>query len=85
MYVLAQEQHLIEVFREVGLAVLSGVDLAPRMKGKIGIADSASLEEVLAAWHASQTFFSREKKTAVIKSAHAVSAAPAAEKTGTTT
>lgn len=68
VYARAQEQHLIEEFREAGLAVLSGADLAPRVKGKIGVADSASLEEALAAWHASQRVFSREKKAEVIDS-----------------
>ena len=74
VYARAQEQHLIEEFRESGLA---------QSYGKIWVADSASIEEAIAAWHASQTVFSREKKTAVIKSAPAVSDSsddPVAEK-----
>ena len=62
VYTRAQEQHLIEEFREAGLPVLSGADLSPRVKGKIGVADTAAVEEALAAWDASQTVYSKEKK-----------------------
>ncbi|HJK78516.1 MAG TPA: DUF460 domain-containing protein [Methanocorpusculum sp.] len=68
VYTRAQEQHLIEEFRDAGLPVLSGADLSPRVKGKIGVADTAALEDALAAWHTSQTVFSRERKAAVIDS-----------------
>lgn len=68
VYTRAQEQHLIEEFREAGLPVLSGADLSPRVKGKIGVADTAAVEEALAAWDASQTVYSKEKKAAVINS-----------------
>ncbi|MCZ0863262.1 DUF460 domain-containing protein [Methanocorpusculum vombati] len=68
VYIRAQEQHLIEEFRDAGLPVLSGADLSPRVKGKIGVADTAALEDALAAWHTSQTVFSRERKAAVIDS-----------------
>jgi len=68
VYSRAQEQHLIEEFRDAGLPVLSGADLSPRVKGKIGVVDAAALEESLASWHTSQTVFSREKKAAVIDS-----------------
>ena len=65
VYTRAQEQHLIEEFREAGLPVLSGADLSPRVKGKIGVADTAAVEEALAAWDASQTVYSKEKKAEV--------------------
>ena len=68
VYTRAQEQHLTDEFRDAGLPVLSGADLSPRVKGKIGVADTAALEDALAVWHTSQTVFSREKKTAVIDS-----------------
>ncbi|MCQ2355529.1 MAG: DUF460 domain-containing protein, partial [Methanocorpusculum sp.] len=68
VYTRAQEQHLTDEFRNAGLPVLSGADLSPRVKGKIGVADTAALEDALAAWHTSQTVFSREKKAAVIDS-----------------
>ncbi|MDE2442988.1 MAG: DUF460 domain-containing protein [Methanocorpusculum sp.] len=68
VYARAREQHLIEEFREAGLPVLSGADLSPRVKGKIGVADSAAVEAALSAWNASQTVYSKEKKTAAINS-----------------
>ena len=40
VYTRAQEQHLTDEFRDAGLPVLSGADLSPRVKGKIGVADT---------------------------------------------
>jgi predicted RNase H-like nuclease (RuvC/YqgF family) len=68
VYVRAQEQHLIEVFRDVGLPVLSSANLSPRLRGKIGVVDSTSFEEAFISWVASQTEYSKEKKAASIDS-----------------
>ena len=64
VYMRAQEQHLIEEFREGGLPVLSGADLSPRVKGKIGVVDTDALCEALEAWEASQTIYLKNKKAA---------------------
>lgn len=68
IYSRAQEQHLIEEFREANLPVLSGADLSPRVKGKIGVVNTAAFDEALAAWEISQTVYSKEKKAAAINS-----------------
>ncbi len=55
VFTRAREQYLIEEFREADLPVLSGADLSPRVKGKIGVVDTNALESALEAGTASQT------------------------------
>ncbi|HJJ47977.1 MAG TPA: DUF460 domain-containing protein [Methanocorpusculum sp.] len=59
----AKEQHLIEEFRDAGVALLSGADLSPRVKGKIGVVDEKSFNLSMEAWKLSQTAYLKEKKT----------------------
>lgn len=68
VYARAREQHLIEEFREADLPVLSGADLSPRVKGKIGVVDTAALETGLAAWDATQVVYLKEKADATLDS-----------------
>ncbi|HJJ28488.1 MAG TPA: DUF460 domain-containing protein [Methanocorpusculum sp.] len=59
----AKEQHLIEEFREAGVALLSGADLSPRVKGKIGVVDEKAFLLSMEAWNKSQEAYLKEKKT----------------------
>lgn len=68
VYARACEQHLIEEFREAGLPVLSGADLSPRVKGKIGVVNTAALKTALAAWDVTQVVYQMGKATAAFDS-----------------
>ena len=61
-YQRAREQNLIEEFREADIPVLDGASLSPRVKGKIGVVDSAAFENALIEWKATQAVYNNEKK-----------------------
>lgn len=62
-YEKAKEQHLVEEFRNVSLPLLSGADLSPRVKGKIGVVEGKSFSRSIEAWNTSQEIFLKERKT----------------------
>lgn len=61
-YQRARSQHLIEEFREADIPILDGANLSPRVKGKIGVVDSAAFEAALAEWKTTQDIYKNEKK-----------------------
>ncbi|MDO9523481.1 MAG: DUF460 domain-containing protein [Methanocorpusculum sp.] len=65
-YQRAHSQHLIEEFREANVPVLDGANLSPRVKGKIGVVDTAAFESALADWKTTQAVYNNEKKSGVI-------------------
>ncbi|MDV0442835.1 DUF460 domain-containing protein [Methanorbis rubei] len=68
VFTRAREQHLIEEFREIDLPILSGADLSPRVKGKIGVVDTAALDAALEAWTATQTVYRTQKQSEALDS-----------------
>ncbi|HJJ30188.1 MAG TPA: DUF460 domain-containing protein [Methanocorpusculum sp.] len=68
-YESAHTEHLIEEFRNVNIPVLDGANLSPRVKGKIGVVDSAALETALASWNTTQLVYENEKKFGETKAA----------------
>ncbi|MDU9375973.1 hypothetical protein McpSp1_05570 [Methanocorpusculaceae archaeon Sp1] len=68
VFARAREQHLIEEFREAGLPVLSGAELSPRVKGKIGVVDTAALDAALEAWIATQMVYQTERQSEALDS-----------------
>ena len=63
----AQSQHLIEEFREADIPILDGANLSPRVKGKIGVVDTAAFASALADWKATQEVYKNEKKIGEIR------------------
>ena len=61
-YDRAREQHLIEEFRRINLPALSGVNLSPRVKGKIGVVNEAAFTAALSAWDAAEEVFLKEQR-----------------------
>lgn len=61
-YDRAREQHLIDEFRKLNLPVLSGVNLSPRVKGKIGVVNEAAFLRALADWDAAEEVFLKERR-----------------------
>jgi len=61
-YQRAQSQNLIEEFRDAGIPILDGTTLSPRVKGKIGVVDTAGYEAALAGWKETQVVYNNEKK-----------------------
>ena len=61
-YQRAHSQHLIEEFREANVPILDGANLSPRVKGKIGVVDTAAFESALADWKTTQAVYNNEKK-----------------------
>lgn len=66
-YQRAQSQHLIEEFREADIPILDGANLSPRVKGKIGVVDTAAFESALADWKTTQEVYQNEKKIGEIR------------------
>lgn len=62
-YQKAVEQHLIDAFRTAGVCVLSGAELSPRVKGKIGVVDEGLLVKALEDWKLAQEVYLKNKKT----------------------
>jgi len=65
-YQRAHSQHLIEEFREANVPVLDGANLSPRVKGKIGVVDTAAFDSALTDWQTTQAVYNNEKKSGVI-------------------
>ena len=61
-YDRAREQHLIEEFRRINLPALSGVNLSPRVKGKIGVVNEAAFTKSLSEWDAAEEVFLKERR-----------------------
>ena len=58
----AREQHLIEEFRKINLPALSGVNLSPRVKGKIGVVNEAAFTKALSEWDTAEEVFLKERR-----------------------
>lgn len=67
IYQRAMEQHLTDVFRKQNIALLSGAELFPRVKGKIGVVDEGAFNNALNEWNLSQEVYLKDKKTEEIK------------------
>lgn len=61
-YDRAREQHLIEEFRKINLPALSGVNLSPRVKGKIGVVNEAAFTRALSEWDTAEEVFLKERR-----------------------
>lgn len=61
-YDRAREQHLIEEFRKINLPALSGVNLSPRVKGKIGVVNEAAFTRALSEWDSAEEVFLKERR-----------------------
>ena len=61
-YLKAKEQHLVEVFRNLDIPLLDGVNLSPRVKGKIGIVNEEAFLSAVSEWKRSQDIYLKEKK-----------------------
>ncbi len=66
-YQRAHSQNLIGEFREANVPVLDGANLSPRVKGKIGVVDTAGFESALADWKTTQAVYTNEKKSGGIR------------------
>lgn len=62
-YQRAHSQNLIEEFREANVPILDGANLSPRVKGKIGVVDTAAFESALADWKTTQAVYNNEMKS----------------------
>ncbi|HKM42242.1 MAG TPA: DUF460 domain-containing protein [Methanocorpusculum sp.] len=62
----AQSQNLIEEFRDAGVPILDGTTLSPRVKGTIGVVNTAEYETALAGWKETQVVYNNEKKSGQI-------------------
>ena len=61
-YDRAREQHLIDEFRKLNLPALSGANLSPRVKGKIGVVNEAAFLRALSEWDAAEEVFLKERR-----------------------
>ena len=62
-YAKACSQHLTDAFREINLPALSGADLSPRVRGKIGIVDEEAFCRAESAWKNTQDAYLKDKQT----------------------
>lgn len=66
VYEKAKEQHLLDEFREINTPLLSGADLSPRVRGKIGVVDTKALLSALTEWERTQEVYLKRKKAGEI-------------------
>lgn len=59
----AKEQHLIDEFRAINLPLVSGANLSPRVRGKIGVVDEQAMMRAEEAWRMSQDQYLKDKHT----------------------
>ena len=62
----AKEQHLIEEFRELNIPLLDGVNLSPRVKGKIGVVNEDAFVRAVDEWKRTQEIYLKDKKNSKI-------------------
>ncbi len=65
-YEKAQEQHLLELFRDMNVPALNGVHLSPRVKGKIGVVDEGAFLRALDEWNAAEAVYLKGKQSEAI-------------------